>query len=44
MKVALSARLSCSLVPQKSWDVGFKVVADGLLVTIEGANARWVGG
>ncbi|HHX40201.1 MAG TPA: Gfo/Idh/MocA family oxidoreductase [Armatimonadetes bacterium] len=35
--------LSCSLVPQKSWDVGFKVVADGLLVTIEGANARWVG-
>ncbi|NLC58757.1 MAG: Gfo/Idh/MocA family oxidoreductase [Armatimonadetes bacterium] len=35
--------LSCSLVPQKAWDVGFKVVADGLLVTIEGANARWTG-
>ncbi len=35
--------LSCSIVPQGKWDVGFKVVADGLLVTIEGANARWVG-
>jgi len=35
--------LSCSLVPQATWDVGFKVVADGLLVTIEGASARWVG-
>jgi predicted dehydrogenase len=35
--------LSCSLVPQGSWDVGFKVVADGLLVTIEGGNARWTG-
>lgn len=35
--------LSCSLVPQAAWDVGFKVVADGLLVTIEGASARWVG-
>ena len=42
MKVGLGT-LSCSLVPQKSWDVGFKVAADGLLVTIEGANARWVG-
>jgi hypothetical protein len=30
-------------VPQATWDVGFKVVADGLLVTIEGASARWVG-
>ncbi len=35
--------LSCSLVPQATWDVGFKVVADGLLVTIEGPNASWVG-
>lgn len=35
--------LSCSLVPQAAWDVGFKVVADGLLVTIDGPNARWVG-
>jgi predicted dehydrogenase len=35
--------LSCSIVPQATWDVGFKVVADGLLVTIEGASARWVG-
>jgi predicted dehydrogenase len=35
--------LSCSLVPQKAWDNGFKVVADGLLVTLDGANARWTG-
>ncbi len=35
--------LSCSLVPQAAWDVGFKVVADGLLITISGANASWVG-
>ncbi len=35
--------LSCSLVPQATWDVGFKVVADGLLVTIEGPDASWVG-
>ncbi len=35
--------LSCSLVPQKAWDNGFKVVADGLLVTLEGPNARWTG-
>lgn len=35
--------LSCSLVPQAAWDVGFKVVADGLLATINGASASWVG-
>lgn len=35
--------LSCSLVPQGEWDSGFKICADGLLVTIDGANARWVG-
>ncbi|MBM3501456.1 MAG: Gfo/Idh/MocA family oxidoreductase [Armatimonadetes bacterium] len=35
--------LSCSIVPQGQWDVGFKVVAEGLLVTIDGASARWSG-
>lgn len=35
--------LSCSLVPQAAWDVGFKVVADGLLISISGASASWVG-
>ncbi len=35
--------LSCSLVPQAKWDMGFNVVADGLLVTIEGPHASWVG-
>lgn len=35
--------LSCSLVPQATWDVGFRVVADGLLVTINGPNASWIG-
>ncbi|MFP3904935.1 MAG: hypothetical protein ACLFWB_11890, partial [Armatimonadota bacterium] len=35
--------LSCSLVPQGEWDSGFKIVADGLLVTIDGPDARWVG-
>ena len=38
-----SGALGCSLVPQAVWAGGFKVVADGLLVTIEGANARWAG-
>lgn len=35
--------LSCSIVPQGEWDSGFKIVADGLLVTIDGPDARWVG-
>lgn len=35
--------LSCSIVPQAKWDVGFKVVCDGLIVTIEGANASYAG-
>ena len=35
--------LSCSIVPQATWDVGFKVVADGVLITINGASASWVG-
>ncbi len=35
--------LSCSIVPQAKWDVGFKVVAEGLLITIEGANCSWSG-
>ncbi|MFQ6098956.1 MAG: Gfo/Idh/MocA family protein, partial [Armatimonadota bacterium] len=33
--------LSCSMVPQAKWDNGFKVVAEGLLVTIDGPNASW---
>lgn len=33
--------LSCSLVPQVSWDNGFKVVAEGALITIDSANASW---
>jgi predicted dehydrogenase len=33
--------LSCSLVPQVKWDNGFKVVAEGAMVTIDGANAKW---
>ena len=35
--------LSCSLVPQAKWDIGFKVVAEGLLITIDGANCSWSG-
>ncbi|MEA3400221.1 MAG: Gfo/Idh/MocA family oxidoreductase [Armatimonadota bacterium] len=33
--------LSCSLVPQVAWDNGFKVVAEGALLTIDGPSARW---
>jgi predicted dehydrogenase len=35
--------VSCSIVPQAKWDVGFKVVADGLIITIDGASASWSG-
>jgi len=35
--------LSCSMVPQAKWDNGFRVVADGLLIAIDGANASWAG-
>lgn len=35
--------LSCSLVPQAKWDMGFKVVAEGLIVTIDGPNCTWAG-
>jgi len=28
-------------VPQVKWDNGFKVVAEGALVTIDGPNASW---
>ena len=35
--------LSCSMVPCAAWDNGFKIVADGLMVTLEGADARWAG-
>ena len=33
--------LSCSLVPQVAWDNGFKVVAEGAMLTIDGPNANW---
>jgi predicted dehydrogenase len=33
--------LSCSLVPQVAWDNGFKVVAEGAMLTIDGPNATW---
>lgn len=33
--------LSCSLVPQVKWDNGFKVVAEGALLTIDGPSANW---
>ncbi|MFW6156443.1 MAG: Gfo/Idh/MocA family oxidoreductase, partial [Armatimonadota bacterium] len=33
--------LSCTLVPQVAWDNGFKVVAEGAMVTIDGPNATW---
>ena len=35
--------MSCSIVPQAKWDIGFKVVAEGLLITIDGANCSWAG-
>ena len=35
--------LSCSIVPQAKWDIGFKVVCDGLIVTINGASASYAG-
>ncbi|MEW6357506.1 MAG: Gfo/Idh/MocA family oxidoreductase [Planctomycetota bacterium] len=35
--------LSCSMVPQAKWDNGFKVVAEGLLITIENGAAVWAG-
>ena len=35
--------LSCSMIPQAKWDNGFKVVAEGLLITIDGANTAWAG-
>lgn len=35
--------MSCSIVPQSKWDIGFKVVAEGLLITIDGANCAWAG-
>jgi len=35
--------LSCSMIPQAKWDNGFKVIAEGLLITIDGASASWAG-
>ncbi len=33
--------LSCSLVPQVKWDNGFKVIAEGAMVTIDGPNVNY---
>jgi len=35
--------LSCSMVPGTAWDNGFKIVAEGLIVTIDQGNVRWAG-
>ena len=35
--------LSCSMVPGTQWDNGFRIVAEGLLVTIAGGNVSWAG-
>ena len=35
--------LSCSMIPQAKWDNGFKVVAEGLMITIDGGSATWQG-
>jgi predicted dehydrogenase len=35
--------VSCSIVPGTAWDVGVKIVAQGLIVTVQGPNASWAG-
>ncbi len=35
--------LSCSMVPGTQWSNGFRIVAEGLLVTISAGNAEWSG-
>ena len=35
--------LSCSMIPQAKWDNGFRVVAEGLFITIDGGAATWAG-
>jgi predicted dehydrogenase len=35
--------LSCSMVPGTAWDCGFRIVAEGLIVTIQDANVSWKG-
>lgn len=35
--------LSCSMVPGTAWDNGFRIVAEGLIVTIDGGNVSWRG-
>lgn len=35
--------LSCSMVPGTAWDNGFRIVAAGLIVTIDQGNVRWRG-
>ena len=42
-KTGALGTLSCSMIPHDSWDSGFKIVADGLLVVIDGADASWSG-
>ena len=31
------------MVPGTAWDAGFRIVADGLIVTIDGGNVSWRG-
>ncbi len=35
--------LSCSMVPGTAWDNGFRIVAEGLIITIDGGNVSWRG-
>ncbi len=35
--------LSCSMIPQAKWDNGFRVVAEGLFITIDSGAAEWAG-
>lgn len=35
--------LSCSMVPGTAWDSGFRIVAEGMIVVIDGGSVRWSG-
>ncbi len=35
--------LSCSMVPGTTWSNGFHIVADDVLLTLDGGSARWAG-
>jgi len=35
--------LSCTMVPGTAWDNGFRIVAEGLIVTIDGGDVSWRG-